>query len=117
MTKEEAYKNHVILWQGIVDYLKENKEDDGEIEGIIVKLEVFHRLFPGMKILHSCFLCEIYFIEGNCLDTCPLFSGTYCSDRCKLYSNFLSSLDDYGNSIEDAIKLAEEIRDIVKQKE
>ena len=66
MTREEAIRNHRILWNAIADET-ENKKC------IVNKIEIFYKVFPSVgMITNYCFLCEYHRYNVNACDQCLL---------------------------------------------
>jgi L-rhamnose mutarotase len=106
MTKEEAIKNHKILWQGIITYLRKYGCNDN---ATYIKRKTFVKIFDyNMDILHYCFLCELY----NNTDVrrykckCPIRKNN--ENRCSLWYDFYEAVEAKNKDL--AIELAIDIK-------
>ncbi len=106
--KTQTKENHIKLWDGIVKTFK-SPEFEFEYDYIDpFKREIFDELFPGIDILHSCWLCQEQLENSDECIGCVLYVE---DEGCYLYGLLDDAFEE--KNLKKCIELSEQIRDIV----
>lgn len=111
LTRKIAIRNHVKLWNAVIDELSTYKTNNKKyyyLEIETLKESIFKKIWPTHDILNNCWLCEAF----EC-DECPSIKkhGTTCGYLDSHYMLLCDAIRE--NDFNAAVKISKKIKDWV----